>query len=81
MAEPARFESLSTEVADLEHAAMIAAEIVRQLGETYWPIFARLEKELDARDSRAKRLARFRRPLSRSQARPIGPSVFTNVVI
>lgn len=65
-AEPVRFESSSTGDGDLEHAAMIAAEIVRQLGETYWPILARVEKELDARDSRAKRLARFRRPLARS---------------
>lgn len=65
-AEPVRFESSSTGDGDLEHAAMIVAEIVRQLGETYWPILARLEKELDARDSRAKRLARFRRPLARS---------------
>lgn len=50
---------------DLEQAAMIAAEIVRQLGETYWPIFARLERELEARESRAKRLARFLRPNSK----------------
>ena len=62
MAEPAHFESSPSGDEDLAHAAMIAAEIVRQLGETYWPIFSRLEQELDAKDSHAKRLARFRRP-------------------
>ncbi len=47
---------------DIEAATRIAADLVANYGEVYWPIFSRLEKELKARQSRSARLAKFCRP-------------------
>lgn len=54
-------EEKPTELTDkrLEQAAAIAARIVRAYGDDYWPVFERIEQELEARLSRSKRLARY----------------------
>tara|TARA_Y100000815_G_scaffold155855_1_gene141575 strand:- start:334 stop:570 length:237 start_codon:yes stop_codon:yes gene_type:complete len=41
---------------DIEEALDIAARVVDQFGYKYWPIFERLEAELESRASREKRL-------------------------
>lgn len=41
---------------DLEDALGIAAKMIDLYGYMYWPIFERLEAELDARSDRAKRV-------------------------
>lgn len=43
----------------LETATKIAAYIVEQYGEKYWPLFARLDKELRDRQKRTIRLAQY----------------------
>ena len=50
-------ENIATK--DIEAATRIAADLVANYGEVYWPIFSRLEKELKARQSRSARLAKF----------------------
>ncbi len=47
-------------VRQLEEAAHIAANVVSQYGDKYWPIFDRIETELVARRSREERLSKFR---------------------
>jgi len=37
-----------------------AVALVDKFGDAYWPVFARLEAEINERESRAKRLSRFR---------------------
>ena len=46
--------------ADLENALRSLARIIDRYGEAYWPLFDRLETELDARRSRSARLAAYR---------------------
>ncbi|MEQ3650815.1 hypothetical protein [Hyphomonas sp.] len=41
---------------DIEHALDIAARVVDLFGFQYWPIFERLEAELERRASREERL-------------------------
>lgn len=41
---------------DLLKAIRSAARVVDRYGERYWPLFERLEAELDARQSRAARI-------------------------
>ena len=41
---------------DLEDALGIAAKMIDLYGYKYWPIFERLEAELDARTERVKRV-------------------------
>lgn len=43
----------------LHQAATIAAEIVSKFGDDYWPIFERIELELQSRQDRQSRLSRF----------------------
>ena len=37
-----------------------AVALVDKYGEAYWPVFERLEAEINERESRAERLGRFR---------------------
>lgn len=46
-------------IADIEKATKIAASVVKNYGEKYWPLFARLERELEERKSRSNRLAKY----------------------
>lgn len=41
---------------ELEVALLSVAQLVNSYGEKYWPIFERLEKELEDRRSRSERL-------------------------
>jgi len=41
---------------EIEHAAAIAAMVVKDFGEIYWPIFERLEREIEQRQSRQNKL-------------------------
>jgi len=43
----------------LEHATRYAARIVTDLGDEYWPLFERLERELKELKGRKKRLREF----------------------
>ena len=43
----------------LEKAVRVAAEVVVQFGDVYWPIFDRLERELAVRADKSARLAKF----------------------
>ena len=42
---------------DIEAALRSVAQLVNAYGDKYWPIFERLEDELDKRRSKSKRLA------------------------
>ena len=42
---------------DIEAALRSVAQLVNAYGDKYWPIFERLEGELDKRRSKSKRLA------------------------
>lgn len=42
---------------DIETALHSVAQLVDQYGDKYWPIFERLEEELEKRQSKAKRLS------------------------
>ena len=42
--------------ADLERALDIVAEVIELYGDTYWPIYDRIEAELDLRKSRKAKL-------------------------
>lgn len=37
-----------------------AVALIDKYGDAYWPVFARLEAEINERESRAKRLSKFR---------------------
>ncbi|KJS36104.1 MAG: hypothetical protein VR74_14080 [Hyphomonas sp. BRH_c22] len=50
---------------DLEEALSIAAKMIDLYGYKYWPIFERLEAELEARSDRIKRV-QARLPVRRS---------------
>lgn len=41
---------------DIEVALRSVAQLIEAYGDKYWPIFERLEQELEARQSRAERL-------------------------
>ena len=43
----------------LYKAAAIAAELVTRFGDDYWPVFERIDRELEARRSRKLRLEKF----------------------
>ncbi len=43
---------------DIEKALHSVAQLVENYGDKYWPIFERLEQELDNRHSKTKRLTR-----------------------
>ena len=43
---------------DIEAALRSVAQLVNAYGDKYWPIFERLEGELDNRRSKSKRLAK-----------------------
>ena len=45
----------------LRKAAKVAAEIVSRFGDDYWPVFERIDRELEARLDRKARLAKFNR--------------------
>jgi len=45
----------------LEKALSIAAGLVEDLGDEYWPVFERLDSEFSKRQSRFKRLRKFRK--------------------
>ena len=45
----------------LEKAVSVAASLVEDLGDEYWPVFERLDSELSKRQSRFKRLRKFRK--------------------
>ena len=51
----------SIETTKLEKAVSVAAGLVEDLGDEYWPIFERLDSELSKRQSRFKRLRKFRK--------------------
>lgn len=42
---------------DLVKARKVAAQVVRQLGDRYWPIFALIDEEIEKREEREARLA------------------------
>ena len=46
---------------DIEAALRSVAQLVNAYGDKYWPIFERLEDELDKRRSKSKRLNRVLR--------------------
>lgn len=43
---------------DLEEALSIVAEVIELYGDAYWPLFDKLEEELDTRKQRDVRLQR-----------------------
>ena len=47
-------------VTRLEKAVSVAASLVEDLGDEYWPVFERLDSELSKHQSRFKRLRKFR---------------------
>jgi hypothetical protein len=53
---------------DLEEALSIAAKMIDLYGYKYWPIFERLEAELEARSDRIRRV-QARLPVRRSSKR------------
>lgn len=44
---------------DIESAIRTVASLIDRFGDAYWPILERLERELDARKSRAARLQKY----------------------
>jgi len=46
-------------IKDIEAATKTAAFVVRTYGDKYWPLFARLERELKDRRSRLERLSQY----------------------
>lgn len=44
----------------LRDATRTAALLVRKFGDAYWPFFERLDKELELREMRERRLAKFK---------------------
>ena len=51
---------------ELEEALSIAAKIIDLYGYCYWPIFERLETELDTRRNRRQRILSHLKPRDRS---------------
>lgn len=45
--------------ADIERAIRTVATLINRFGDAYWPILERLERELQARRSRAARLQQY----------------------
>lgn len=43
----------------LHKAAVVAAELVARFGDDYWPVFERIDHELEARRDRKSRLSKF----------------------
>lgn len=41
---------------DIENAIAVVARVIDLYGDAYWPIFERLEEELDARTNKRNRL-------------------------
>lgn len=58
----AKLEKDSSEVPveALRDATQMAATLVRKFGDTYWPFFERLDRELELRERRERRLAKFK---------------------
>lgn len=52
-------------IADMERATEIAAELVRRYGDSYWPFFERMERELASRKKRREKLTSFTRERSK----------------
>lgn len=50
----------SVENTKLEKAVYVAASLVEDLGDEYWPVFESLEAELIRRQSRYNRLYKFK---------------------
>ena len=48
-------------IENIKKATSAAAYIVTEHGEKYWPIFERLERELNEKNSRLERLRSFKR--------------------
>ena len=46
-------------ISRIENALKVLAQLIESYGDAYWPLFVRLEKELDARRSRHDRLQKF----------------------
>lgn len=60
--EVAEIISMKTvEITKLEKAVSVAASLVEDLGEEYWPVFESLEAELIKRQSRFKRIRKFKK--------------------
>ena len=51
----------TVETTKLEKAVSVAASLVEDLGDEYWPIFECLEAELIKRRSRFQRLRKFKK--------------------
>jgi len=59
--------------ADIEAGLNVAARLVERYGEKYWPVFERLEQELDERRSRAARISARLRHTGKASLR-VAPS-------
>ena len=53
--------------AEIETGLMSAAHLIEEFGEAYWPVFERLERELNERRSRSKRVKMLLRQQKTSQ--------------
>lgn len=53
------FKKAALNLDRLYKAAAIAAELVTRFGDDYWPVFERIDRELEARRSRKSRLEKF----------------------
>lgn len=54
---------------DIEDGLEIAALLIEQRGDVYWPLFERLEHELERRQSRSARLKlRLQKPTEKTSA-------------
>jgi hypothetical protein len=51
-------------ISDLEEALDVVAEVIELYGDAYWPIFDRLEEELETRQGRKERLRQRRKDRS-----------------
>ena len=54
---------------DIEAALSSVAQLVNAYGDKYWPIFERLEDELDKRRSKSKRLSKVLQPRNQQFSR------------
>jgi hypothetical protein len=45
--------------AEIENAIRSVARLIHRYGDSYWPVFERLEAELKARNSRKERLSAY----------------------
>jgi len=50
----------SVSSAEIKEGLRIAAGLIDDGHESLWPLFERLERELEAHDSKAERLAKYR---------------------